>query len=525
MSDTPHTIFRSAKQFLTGTMLSRITGLLRDIAMAYAFGTHAAVAAFLVAFRLSHLLRRLFGEGALQTAFTPQFEKLKQADPQRACRFFRDLSLLLFVSLSFLILTSMLILGYSYVFGHYSEDNKEIIQLTLIMLPSLLFICLFGLNASLLQCQKNYFIPGIAPVAFNTVWIIGIGCLWSTPPAQAMLYLGGFLNLACFAQWMVTLPKTLAILRSYHLNHYWQGFQFFSTDLQRLVKPLLLGIVGVGAAQINNALDAIFARYASSEGPAYLWYALRIQQLPLALIGIAIAGALLPPLARAIKSNDFVQCNHFLNFSLKRSLAFMLPISVGIFALGEQCVMLLYERGGFDQDSVKYTTQCLWGYGFGLVPMTLVLILAPAFYAQENYRLPTLASLFAMILNIILNYTVIVIFEHNSAGIAWVTSLCAWINFFILGYALRKSLGNFALGCFWPCSGKVLISSLMGLIAVLGLEKGMGPNTSDFIGHLTQFATAAFTYCLATAMTAWIIRSDDLLYLLKVKSVNSTTEI
>lgn len=498
-------------------MLSRITGLARDIAMASAFGTHTAVAAFLVAFRFSHLLRRLFGEGALQSAFTPQFEKLKQSDPHRACHFFRDLSLLLFAALSLIIMIAMFTLGYSFVFGHYSEDNKEIIQLTLVMMPSLLFICLFGLNAALLQCEKNYFIPGIAPVAFNVVWIVGILCLWKMPAAQAMLYLGGFINLACFAQWMVTLPKTITILKRYNFNHYWKGCQFVSSDLKRLVKPLLLGIVGVGATQINNALDAIFARYASPEGPAYLWYALRIQQLPLALIGIAVAGALLPPLTRAIKSHDFMRCIEFLNFALKRTIALMLPISIGIFALGEPCIAFLYERGGFDQLSVKYTTQCLWGYGFGLIPMSLVLILAPAFYAQENYRLPTQASLCAMVLNIIFNYLAIVTFEFNSAGIAWTTSLCAWANFLILAYVLKHSLGNFALGCLWPCSGKVLISALVGLMAVLTLQKWSGLEASDFMGHLTQFAKATLVYLLATIATAWAIASKDVLYIFKVK--------
>src|ERR1700722_18897818 len=153
MTDTPHTILRSARHFLSGTVISRLTGLLRDIATAFAFGTDSAVAAFLVAFRFAHLLRRLFGEGALQIAFIPQFEKLKQKNPLRACGFFRDLKALLSISLLILIIVLMAVLGFFLYFGNISQNNGEILFLTFLMMPSLLFICLYELNSALLQCE------------------------------------------------------------------------------------------------------------------------------------------------------------------------------------------------------------------------------------------------------------------------------------------------------------------------------------------------------------------------------------
>jgi putative peptidoglycan lipid II flippase len=510
MKDSTQSIFRSAQQFLTGTMCSRMTGLLRDVVMAFAFGTDSAVAAFLVAFRFSHLLRRLFGEGALQTAFTPQYEKLKQIHPERAGFFFRDLSFLLSLSLSFLIFISMLFLGSYLVLGSSSKDNQQIIQLTLLMMPSLLFICLFGLNASLLQCEKSYFIPGIAPVAFNVVWIVGICCLWNFSPFDAMPFLALFLILACFAQWVTTVPKTLKILQTLGLKNLFEKFHFFSTDLRNLIKPLLLGMIGVGAAQINNALDAIFARYASTQGPAYLWYAIRVQQLPLALIGIAISGALLPPLSRAIKSSNWIQSVSFLNFAMQRCIVCMIPITLGIFALGNFCITLLYERGGFDQISVLSTTQCLWGYGFGLMPMALVLILAPAFYAQDNYRFPMLISLFTMLLNIVLNYAVVVILKYNTASIAWTTSCCSWVNFLILAYALRKTLGPFALGLIWPCSSKVFLSSLGGCLCVILFEMAFHSGSiqidePNFMKNLIRFSINSMIFCVGTGVVGWSI--------------------
>lgn len=509
MSDTVHTILRSASQFLSGTMLSRITGLLRDIAMAFAFGTHASVAAFLVAFRFSHLFRRLFGEGALQSAFTPQFEKLRHLSSEQASHFFRDLSLLLSVFLTVLIVFSMGLLGLSLTFGDFSEGNREILQLTITMMPSLLFICLFGLNAALLQCEKSYFIPGMAPVAFNLVWIVGVVCLWHLQPDIAMPYLAVFLNLACFAQWIVTVPRVWEILQQCDLKSFWSGINLASKDLKNFCKPLALGILGVGASQINSALDAVFARYASSEGPAYLWYALRIQQLPLALIGIAISGALLPPLSRAIKAGDLEKCRLFLNFALRKSLLLMIPIAVGIIAVGEKAIALLYARGDFDSSSVHYTTQCLWGYGFGLVPMALVLIMAPAFYAQENYRLPTLASLVAVICNMIFNFIAVVVFKSGAWGIACATSLSSWINFFILAYVLSQNLGDYAKGVWWPFSAKIVASTFAGLMAVVvfGLGSGNHPPTG-FADQFMDFAQSTTLFLLVTLGTAWLLKID-----------------
>src|SRR5262249_29789285 len=152
MSDTTQSIFKSASRFFSGTMLSRISGMLRDMSMAFAFGTGESVAAFFVAFRFAHLLRRLLGEGAMQSAFVPKFEELRQKDPKHACQFFMNL-----YGLLTLVLLAVIVIGVGFLSGmhflaDFSEGNREIISLMMIMAPSLLFICLYGLNSSLMQC-------------------------------------------------------------------------------------------------------------------------------------------------------------------------------------------------------------------------------------------------------------------------------------------------------------------------------------------------------------------------------------
>jgi len=470
MADSTRTIWRSASRFFSGTMLSRVTGMLRDMTMAFAFGTQSSVAALLVAFRFAHLLRRLLGEGAMQTALIPHFEELRTQDPTRAGKFFCDLAVSLSHLLTLFILLTMAGLGGLLALDFLSPGNAEIVWLTLLMMPSLLFICLFGINASLLQCEKHYFVPSAAPVVFNLFWMVGIVCAYFFASSQAMTTLSLFIIAACFAQWAITLPKVYTILKGYGVNTLWKGSRRYSNDVLNLGKPLALGIVGIAASQINNAFDAVFARWADSEGPAILWYAIRLQQLPLALFGIAIAGALLPPLARAIKAHDIVQYNHFLKFALWRTLAFMIPITAALFIMGDSCIALIYGHGNFDNTSVVSTTQALWGYTFGLIPMALILILAPAFYARGNYRTPSMAATAAMGINIGLNTILVAGFGLGAASIAFATSVSAWINLAWLSRALKNK--GIALPL-WNETGKIFAVSCVAMLAVVAVDQAI----------------------------------------------------
>lgn len=441
MSDSTHTILHAAKRFFSGTVLSRVFGMLRDMAMAFAFGTQGSVAAFMLAFRFSHLLRRLFGEGAMQSAFVPEFEELRHKSPEKAFSFFRDLYAVLTLFLFFVVVTGVAVLGLVLAYVDLHPGNQQIVLLTMLMLPSLLFICLYGLNAALLQCEKRYFISSAAPVAFNAVWIASVLFLKDLPSNDAMMWLSGGVILSCFAQWFMTVPGTWKIFKQNLTAVSWKTIKLWTPELKVLGTSLSLGILGVAAAQINSAIDSVFARYAESEGPAFLWYAIRIQQLPLALFGIAISSALLPPLARAIKNDDTANYHQFLSYALSKTFMLMLPIMVAMFLMGDSTINLIYGRGGFDQSSVAYTTRCLWGYAAGLLPTSLILLLAPAFYARSHYLFPAWGSILCMFSNCILNAWFITGLGWGSASVAWATSISAWGNLVFLGWGLTRWQG------------------------------------------------------------------------------------
>lgn len=415
-------------------MLSRISGLLRDMSMAFAFGAGETVAAFFVAFRFAHLLRRLLGEGSMQSAFIPKFEELRQRHPTHACQFFLNLFGLLSLLLSGIIAAAFLIFGGILFWGDVTPGNREIIILMMIMFPSLLFICLYGLNSALLQCENSYFLPSVAPVAFNMTWVLGAVLLWIFPVALPMYWLAGFVILGCILQWLMTVPGSVKIIRTLHPK--WETIEMFSKDIIQFGRPLLLGMIGVCATQINNALDAVFARYAQGDGPALLWFAVRLQQLPLALFGIALSGAILPPLSRAIKANDLDKYKKFLIYGIQLTLLIMIPMSIGLHFLGGNFIDIIYAHGNFTAESTLAATPCLQAYAFGLIPMALVLVLAPGFYAKGQFALTTCASVFSMVLNVVLNAIFVFWFEWGAVSIALATSISAWANALILGIAL-----------------------------------------------------------------------------------------
>ncbi len=423
------------RSFFSGTLLSRISGMVRDLSMAFAFGDHPSVAAFMIAFRLSNLFRRLLGEGPLQSAFIPYFEGLKVQDPAKATLFFRQLALL--ITLLVLCLTCVGEIGL-WTFSSYfdvSVGNREILTLTAWMLPGLLFICLYGLNISLLHCHETFFIPSFAPFVCNVIWILGALFLQSQPTPFAMQSLAKLVIVGFLGQWLLTLSSTL---KHVPMNLK-ESFSFkIPKEVKELAKLFAFGAIGVGAVQVNALIDSLFARYADLRGPIYLWYSIRLEQLALAVFGIACVSTVVPRLSRAIKSNDIAGAQTFFNFSYRRILTVMIPCTFAIFALGGISVNLIYGRGSFSDFAVSETALCLWSYAIGLIPATMVILFSALFYARNNFRTPLRISIYTILLNIFFNALFIFILELGAISTALATSISSWVNFWYLQKRAKK---------------------------------------------------------------------------------------
>lgn len=442
--DTSHSVLLSARRFFSGTVFSRISGYLRDFVMIHCFGSAPEVAAFMVSYRLANLFRRLFGEGSMQAGLVPRFTE-HQGEGKAPLYFYRD-CLVSFATVLFLIMLLLEVCLWG--ISHFLPgDWSEIVFLSMRMIPGLIFICLYAINGAFLQAHKRYFLSGFAPVMFNGCWIFFAIYGRNLPPREAMDFLSLGVMCAFFCQWAVTLKQVHAYLPLSRQE--WFELKLFSSDWRRVVRPVILGVVGVGATQANSAVDTIFSRFADLSGPAYLWYAIRIEQLPLALFGIALSGALLPPLSRAFKEGAMDRYAELLSRALRHSTAILVPCTFGIFCLGGAGLNLLYGHGAFLSSDVLKTLHCLWGYGIGLVPSVMILLMGSAFYAQKSYGTPTLISVASILFHLIINTFFVFVLQLGAFSIALSTSLAALFNCFFLARFIRTRLQVNVFAQFW----------------------------------------------------------------------------
>lgn len=421
-------ILNSAAHFLSGTMLSRLSGVLRDIVMAASFGSHPSLAALMMAFRFSYLLRRLFGDGAMHSAFVPQYESSHAISPARSASFFQSLWLVLTLFLSLIVVLAELL--FFALRPYLCVDSREVLELTMLLFPSIIFICSYALNSSLLQCQKRYFLPAFAPCVFNLVWVFAAYSLKDQPTKEAMPLMALYLLLAAMLQCFITLVPVLRYLKSFTRS-------FVFHDVKKILRPLFWAILGMGATQINSAVDSLFARYADLRGPAYLWYAIRIQQFPLAIVGLALSQALLPPLSREAPKKDSAFFE-LLEDALEKSFQGTFVFFCLFFVLAGPMIQCLYGRGDFSELAAAETMQCLWAYLLGLIPSVWIHLLATAFYAQKNYQSPMYGSLYAVVSNLFLNSIMIFVWKMDATSVALATSISAFVNLFYLARQEKK---------------------------------------------------------------------------------------
>ncbi len=504
--DAPKTVAKSAIQFFFGTILSRFTGFFREVALGAWFGASPVMAAFFVAYRFSQLLRRIFGESSLLSSFSPHYEQLKKESPESAGFFFRDLCASLTTVLGGIILLVEVALFAGWKWIDCSRGTQEILFLTMVMLPGVLFVCLYALFSALLQTGRKYFLPSVAPIFFNLIFL---GVLWSVKEwdaESATVALAFGVTFAFFVQWLTLLFSTGSFLK--HLR--WSEVKLWTPELKNMVSAMTLTIIGIGAVQINSFVDTLFARSADLSGPAYLYYAIRLYQLPLALFGIALSSALLPPLARARQAGDHEKFSTLLQFALRKSIIIMIPITIALLVFGHTIVNLVYGRGAFDLTATIETTWCLSGYAFGLLPAVFVLLLAPAFYAQKDFKTPLKASLLSVGLNLILNIVFIYGFHWGAASVAAATSVAAILNAGYLLYALKEK--SFLDRTFFKIT---LASILSGIFTAFILGEPSLPR--DLFTQVYHVALYGGLFALLLFFQAWMFKIDELFHMIGIK--------
>ena len=437
------TVIRSAAIVSKGTALSRLLGFVREMLMAYFFGTSFFQSAFTVAFTVPNLFRRLFGEGALSAAFIPVLaETMEKEGKERA----RELAgrVIVFAGL---VLTCVVIVGAigTSIALRYVDSAKWqlILSLLRIMLPYTVLICLVALCMAILNTLHHFAIPALTPVLLNVVWI---GVLVAVCPrfgddTSAKIHalawgivLGGVVQLAFQFPALIRegfLPKISFSLRG-------------DARLKRVLVLMAPAALGMGVFQVNTMIDHVLAFVVSDWAAAALRFSERLIYLPMGIFATALGTVLLPVFARQAAQSNSDEMRTTLNMSLRNLLFVTLPASVGMVVLARPIVQLVFERGMFNADSTLQTSRALMVYGSGLVVFSLHKVFVPAFYALKDTVTPVRTSLIAVAVNLTLNIAFILTwpYEFKHAGIALATVVSSFVNCTMLAILFHRRVGS-----------------------------------------------------------------------------------
>ncbi|MFQ3622366.1 MAG: murein biosynthesis integral membrane protein MurJ [Acetobacteraceae bacterium] len=489
------------------TAASRVLGFVRDIMVAAALGAGPAADAFFVALKLPNVFRRLFGEGAFAAAFVPLFAGTLAAEGRVAARRVAEGALsVLLAALSGLTLLAILFMpqAMAVLAPGFLDDPVRFplaVELTRITFPYLLLVCLVAAMSGVLNGLDRFAAAAAAPLLFNAALIGGILAAEATAGSVAHglawgVAAAGVLQLLALAWALHAAGMPLALPRPR-----------LTPEVRTLLRRMGPGAIGAGVTQINLMVDVIIASFLPAGAIAFLYYADRVTQLPLGVIGTAVGTAVLPKLSREARAGESGAAVATLNRAVELALLLTVPAAVGLGVAAWPIIRVLFGRGAFGEADVAATAAALAAYALGLPAYVLVKVLAPGFFARGDTRSPVKVAIVCVVLNIALNLLLIGPLGH--VGIALATVLSAWVNAAALGVWLARD-GRFApdprLRRFLP--RLLLASVLMGVavwaagtlaFASLLLARGLRwLGLAGLIGlGIAVFAAAALAFRLA----------------------------
>ena len=445
-------LFKSTLVVSFFTLLSRISGLARDIVLADIFGAGKATDAFFIAFKLPNFLRRLFGEGAFAQAFVPVLTEYKVKRDQSAVV---DLvqhtmgtlaAILLLLSLICVIAAPIVVMAIAW--GYIDQPDKLALTTDLfrITFPYIFFIALTALASGVLNTFGKFAVPAFTPILLNVSLISG--ALFFAPyfevPIKALAWAVFFAGILQLGFQLPFLYK-LGFLR-------WPRWGWKHSGVRRIMKLMLPGIVGSSVMQINLLFDIFVASFLVSGSITWLYYADRMLEFPLGVFGIAIATVILPSLSNKHASDDPEGFSNMLDFAMRWVFIIGLPAALALFILATPILSTFLLHGAYTQHSIDMSAFALQAYSFGLLAHMLVKVLAPGYFARQDTKTPMKIGLIAMGTNMVLNVVfVLALYKVGSdglhAGLAMATAGSGILNALLLWRGLRRQQVHL------PCRG------------------------------------------------------------------------
>jgi putative peptidoglycan lipid II flippase len=479
------------------TMLSRVLGFVRDVLTAHFLGAGAVADAVFVAQRLPNMFRSLFAEGAFSAAFVPLFAGKVAAEGKEAARRFAEdvLAVWLVALLAFVVVGEMFMpTVVELIAAGFAADPAKFeltVALTRITFPYLLFISLVALQGGVLNSVERFAAVAATPMLLNIFLILGleIGARLGAPMGHVFAWACTAAGFAQFA-WLMASCRQAGMALSLPLPR-------LTPAVRRMLMVMLPGVFGAGVTQINQLISTQIASHLGTGAVSYLYYADRLNQLPLGVVGIAVGTAILPPLSKQIRGGDVASARHTQNRGIELAFLLTLPAAVALGVAAEPILTVLFQRGAFDANDAHATALALAAYAAGLPAFVLVKVLVPGFFARHDTRTPVWIGAVAMVVNAALAVALMEPLAH--VGNALALSVAGWVNALLLAVLLRRR-GYFAFDARSRRTLPRILAAALGMgVALLAVERLLG---AAFAGPLAV-RVAALAVLVAAGLAAY----------------------
>ncbi|TES91430.1 MAG: murein biosynthesis integral membrane protein MurJ [Candidatus Cloacimonadota bacterium] len=457
---------RKVGGFGFGTAISRVLGLVREMTFSYLFGAGMMMDAYRIAFNIPNLLRDLFSEGSLSAAFLPIFSDYeKKRGKKDAFRFTGYVFNVLLLFIGALVAIGMVFspqIVHTIAYGFTKDPEKFAltIQLTRIIFPFVAFMVVSALAMGVLNYYNHFFTTGFAPALFN-IGIIGCGFIISPfliekgiPP---ILSIGIGVLVGALLQLLIQIPYF--IKSGFRLV---RRINFREKGLLRLLKIMIPIEFSYAVTRINVMVNMFLASLLIEGSVSYLGYAMRLMQLPIGVLGMAVATVTLPDAAKFVSESKHKEVITSFSRSLRFVFFLTIPASVLLFVLRVPIVGLIFERGAFTVQDTIFTSQALAFFSLGIFAMSSSRVVTSIFYSYKDARTPMFLSIFTVILNIVLSLIFMKFLLFR--GLALSASIASIFNLTLLLYFLQKKLKNI--------DGKRILKNFLKIILAAGLSGG-----------------------------------------------------
>jgi putative peptidoglycan lipid II flippase len=497
-------LLRAASTVSLLTLLSRVTGLVREQLIAASFGAGALTDAFNVAFRIPNLFRRLFAEGAFSQAFVPLLAATREREGDTSTHALVDavatvLAWVLLLTCAAGVVAAPVLV---WLMGAGLERFDTAVVLTRWMFPYIGFMSLVALGAGVLNTWKRFAVPAATPVLLNLSVIAA--AWWGAPWLQSqgvepILALAGGVMLGGVLQLAAMLPALahVGMLPRVALAPAGIAAAWRHPGVRRVLRQMAPALLGVSVAQISLLINTQIASHVAVGAVSWLTYADRLMEFPTALLGVALGVVLLPQLSAAQARDDRAAFSAMLDWGLRLVLLLTLPCALALLLFPQALVAVLYHYGRFGADDVAMTVRALQGYGVGLLGIVAIKVLAPAFYARQDIRTPVRIAIGVLIATQLLNLVLVPLLGH--AGLALSIGLAAWVNAGLLLAGLLKR-GAFQPQPGWARFGLRVLAANLALGGLLAWAAA----AIDWVGLQAQWAWRAAAVALVLGGVALV---------------------